>query len=118
METIIIILLSASLLLFIISFFQKDRVKVLEQELEQLSMNVLQEQYMMRKRLKILEEELLMHDDLMELEATKAQTAEPNDILKNHVLALYNQGLDIPQISKQSSLSIEVVRNIIYGEKS
>ena len=64
MDTIIIILLSTSILLFIISFFQKDKTKQLEKELEELSFSVLQENYQLKKRMKVLEEELLMEDTL------------------------------------------------------
>lgn len=113
MYTIIIILLSASILLFIISFFQKDSVKIIEKEVEQLSMNMLQEQYMLKKRMKVLEEELLLEDDLLPTQPRKTNT--PNEILKSHVLALYNQGLDMKQISQQSSLPLAAVKDIING---
>lgn len=112
MDTIIIILLSLSVILFIISFFQQDRTKMLEKELEQLSMTVLQENYMTKKRLKVLEEELLLDQDLFHSNS-KVENEKPNEILKNHVLALYHQGLQIEQISKQSSLPIQTVKNII-----
>ncbi|MCR2820398.1 hypothetical protein [Lederbergia panacisoli] len=111
MDTIIIILLCLSVLLFVLSFFQTDKVKVLEKEVEQLSMNVLQDHYLIKKRLKVLEEELLMGQNF--IDELPKRDKEPNEILKNHVLALYNQGLEIQQISKQSSLSIDTVKNII-----
>ncbi|MBS4194688.1 hypothetical protein [Lederbergia citri] len=113
MDTIIIILLSLAVLLFVISFFQSDKVKVLEKEVEQLSMNMLQDHYLMKKRLKVLEEELLIGQSFINDSPKHEKTREPNEILKNHVLALYNQGLDIQQISKQSSLSVETVKDII-----
>ncbi|MCJ8006835.1 hypothetical protein ACFFF5_01050 [Lederbergia wuyishanensis] len=113
MDTIIIFLLGLSIVLFIISFFQTDKVKVLEKEVEQLSMNVLQDHYLMKKRLKVLEEELLMGQNFIDDIPRRELDQEPNEILKNHVLALYNQGLEIQQISKQSSLSVETVKNII-----
>ncbi|MBS4199672.1 hypothetical protein KHA93_08385 [Bacillus sp. FJAT-49732] len=113
METIIVILLGLSIVLFIISFFQTDKVKVLEKEIEQLSMNVLQDHYLLKKRLKVLEEELLMGQSIIDDVPKREFDREPNEILKNHVLALYNQGLEIKQISKQSSLSVETVQNII-----
>ena|SRR6185312_6139045 len=109
MNTIIIILLSASALLFILSFFQKDRTRELEKEVEQLSIQMLQEHYTIKKRMNVLEEELLIEDD------PSLFKKEPNKILINHVLALFNQGLDLQQISKQSSLSVETVRDIING---
>ncbi|MBS4217146.1 hypothetical protein KHA96_02325 [Bacillus sp. FJAT-49711] len=115
MDTIIIILLGLSVLLFVISFFQTDKVKVLEKEVEQLTMNVLQDHYLMKKRLKVLEEELLMGQSF--INDIPKRNQEPNEILKNHVIALYNQGLEIQQISKQSSLSVETVKSIIRNRQ-
>ncbi|MBS4176338.1 hypothetical protein [Lederbergia citrea] len=116
MDLIVIILLCLSTLLFIISFFQTDKVKVLEKEVEQLSMDVLQEHFLINKKLKVLEEELLMDQDLFEA-IPNQMSPEPNEILKNQVLALYNQGLDLHQISKQSSLPIKTITMIINSRQ-
>ncbi|KAA0549410.1 hypothetical protein FZW96_05740 [Bacillus sp. BGMRC 2118] len=63
MEYIMIGLLSFAVLLLILSFFKRDKVNDIEEQLEQLSLTVMQENYQMKKRIKILEEELLFHDD-------------------------------------------------------
>ncbi|MBM6617247.1 hypothetical protein [Bacillus suaedaesalsae] len=63
MEYILIGLLSFAVLLLVLSFFKRDKVNDIEDQLEQLSLTVMQENYQMKKRLKILEEELLFHDD-------------------------------------------------------
>lgn len=63
MEYIMIGLLSFAVLLLILSFFKRDKVNDLEEQLEQLSVTVMQENYQMKKRIKILEEELLFHDE-------------------------------------------------------
>lgn len=117
MDTLIIILLSIAVILFIISFFQRDKVKELEQDVEQLSMSTLQEQFQFKKRLKVLEEELLVDQHDIDMVSKSSVNQEPNEILKNHVLALYNQGLDVGQISKQSSLPTEKVTQIIKDRK-
>lgn len=111
MNIVIIVLLTASLLLFIASFFQQDQAKLLAKEVEQLSLKMLQEHYLMKRRLKVLEEELLLSGTSI----PPIQEAEdpPNEILKNHVLALHNQGLKVEQISKQSSLSVSMIKQII-----
>lgn len=44
-------------------FFPKDRYREIEKEIEELSMNVLQENYQLKKRLRVLEEELMMDGD-------------------------------------------------------
>jgi hypothetical protein len=63
MEYIMIGLLSFAILLLILSFFKRDKVSDLEEQLEQLSLTVIQENYQMKKRIKILEEELLFYDE-------------------------------------------------------
>lgn len=117
MNTLIIILLSISILLFILSFFQPDKTKTIEKDMEQLSMKILQENYLLKKRVKILEEELLLEESSFNNISKPPATSQPNEILKNHVIALYNQGLDLKQISKQSSLPIQTIRSIVNNEK-
>ncbi|KRG14964.1 hypothetical protein [Lederbergia galactosidilytica] len=117
MNTLIIILFSLSILLLLISLFQPDRTKGLEKELEQVSMKLLQENYLLKKRVKVLEEELLV-TDLSESLPLKEPINKPNEILKNQVIALYHQGLDLGQISRQSSLSIDKVQQIIASYES
>ncbi|WP_246945892.1 hypothetical protein [Bacillus pinisoli] len=60
---VLIGLFSFSILLFILSLFKRDKVKDLEEQVEQLSLTIMQENYQMKKRIKILEEELLFHDE-------------------------------------------------------
>ena len=45
--------------LFVLSFFMNDRMEELENQLEQLSIKTMQDTYQMKKKIKILEEELL-----------------------------------------------------------
>ncbi|MFS0613872.1 hypothetical protein [Lederbergia ruris] len=117
MHTLVIILFSLSILFFLISLFQPDRTKALEKELEQLSMKLLQENYLLKKRVKVLEEELLT-PDFQESFSMKEPSNKPNEILKNQVIALYHQGLNLGQISKQSSLPINKVQQIISTYES
>ena len=117
MNTAIIILLSASLLLFIISFFQKDKTSELEEELEELSMTLLQDHHNLKKRIALLEEELLLEKQIVYPTSTANKVEEDrpvvHEVLKNQVLALHQQGIDLQRISKQSSLPPETVRKII-----
>lgn len=122
MDIAILILLGASALFFILSFFQKDHAKQLEKEVEELTMTLFKENQNMKKRISILEEELLMEKGLVDMSSPKASgnAAFPNvnEILKNQVLALYERGLSIEQISRQSSLSAKTVKQIIEDRKA
>jgi hypothetical protein len=116
MGTIFISLFFLSLLLFLLSFFLKDPYKQLEEEIDQLSMQQLQEMYQIKKKLKVLEEELLVSD--VELFPPLSQYSSSNkkeihEIIKNQVWSLAKQGTPIEQIAKQSSLPINEVQTIL-----
>ncbi|SES83810.1 hypothetical protein SAMN05216389_102404 [Oceanobacillus limi] len=64
-----------SVALFILSFFLTDKFEKLENELEQLSISTMQETYQLKKKVKILEEELLAEDMSVDIAATE----EPQD---------------------------------------
>ncbi|MBB2480128.1 MULTISPECIES: hypothetical protein [Heyndrickxia] len=113
MNSLIFLLLILSILLFIISFFQKDRTSSVEKEVEELSLNLYQETYQLKKRMKVLEEELLMDGNGSQNQSFSPPRNEINAILKNQVIALHKQGLNVEQISKQSALPITDVQKII-----
>ena len=119
MTTIIISLLSLSILLFVVSFFQRDRYKTIEKDVEELSMNFLQENYTLKKRLKVLEEELLMDEGPLFQHAAppKRPKKKVHEIVKNQVLALHSQGMNMEQIAKQSALPLSDVEEIIQNSK-
>jgi H+/gluconate symporter-like permease len=108
-------LLTTSLLLFVLSFFMKSRFKTIEQQLEEISLQFLQENYQMKKKLKVLEEELLMDDSYVEQANSQIKV---NEIIRNQVISLYFQGKSIDQIAKQSSLSTSQVKQILKPYQS
>lgn len=57
-----IIIVVIGLALFVLSFFIHDRFEKIESELEQLSISTMQETYQLKKKIKVLEEELLTED--------------------------------------------------------
>jgi hypothetical protein len=121
MNTIIIVLLGVSLLLFALSFIQKDRYRLLEKEVEEVSINYLQENYQIKKRLKVLEEELLVENgEFIKVHTdTKHNLGQKpiHEIVKNQVISLHQQGVHVDQIAKQSALSTFEVKKIINSLK-
>jgi hypothetical protein len=116
LEIVLISLFLFSLLLFILSFFIKDPNKELRKEFDQFSMQQFQEVYQIKKKLKVLEEELLVNDiDFSPTLSsfTKVEKMEVHDIIKNQVWSLCKQGIPIEQIAKQSSLTVDEVQMII-----
>ncbi|MGE8078139.1 hypothetical protein [Peribacillus loiseleuriae] len=119
MEYLLIGLFTFSIILLLISFVKKDPVK-LEEEMEQMTINHMQEMYQIKKKIKILEEELLIQESPLSYAVPKPSTHKPNntssptnEILKSQVLSLYKQGLSLEQIAKQSTLSMDTVITVI-----
>lgn len=119
---VLITLLIISILLFIVSIFLKDPYKSLREELDQLSMQQIQEMYVIKKKLKVLEEELLLDEEAMpqmmnslktQAPIAKTEKKEIHDIIKNQVIVLSKQGLSTDQIARQSSLTADEVQSIL-----
>lgn len=70
-------------------------------------MNVLQEHYKLKKRISVLEEELMLDGEMT------LHKSPINEIIKNQVISLYKQGVKVDQITKQSTLSKQEVLSII-----
>lgn len=61
-----IAIIIVAVVLFILSFFMNDKFEDLENQVEQLSISTMQDTYQMKKKIKILEEELLPEDIMQE----------------------------------------------------
>jgi hypothetical protein len=122
METLIILLFSLAIVLLIVSFFGKDKVAKLEEDLEQMTLTYMQDIYQLKKKVKILEEEFVIQDDPVPPVKVKSTVnsndSEPiHEILKSQVLSLYSQGLSLDQIAKQSSLTKEQTISVIEQQR-
>lgn len=114
MGILMFILLGFSLLLILVSFFQKDPIKELKEEMDQLTLQQVQELYQIKKKIKILEEELLLSSvDFSPGLPLKNNQKEIHDIIKNQVWALAQQGKPIEQIAISASLSQDEVFTIL-----
>ncbi|MEC0344656.1 hypothetical protein [Peribacillus frigoritolerans] len=122
METLIVLLFSLAIVLLIISFFGKDKVAKLEEDLEQMTLTYMQDIYQLKKKMKILEEEFVIQDDLVpsvkDQSTVTSNDIEPiHEILKSQVLSLYSQGLTLDQIARQSSLTKEQTISVIEQQR-
>ncbi|MFS0861560.1 hypothetical protein [Fredinandcohnia sp. 179-A 10B2 NHS] len=111
MEYAIIGLLSVAIILLLISFTGKDRVKKLEEQFDQLSLSVIQETYLIKKKVKILEEELLTND--IDFELDLPTTSKTNSSVDASILSLYEAGLSYEQIARKVNMPTEEVRLIL-----
>lgn len=62
---VVVTLIVVAIALFVLSYFVNDKFEELESQIDQLSISTKQDSYQMKKKIKILEEELLP-DDLEE----------------------------------------------------
>lgn len=124
-----LILMIIGIVCIIISFFLKDTSKKVEKDLEDLSISIYQETNTLKKRLKIVEEELLLEPnfqvvspktnrsmDTIKQTATQIEQtpAKPvNEILVRQVIELNKQGYAITEISKMSTLSEDQIQVIL-----
>ncbi|MCU6600598.1 hypothetical protein OCO53_08985 [Peribacillus frigoritolerans] len=122
METLIVLLFSLAIVLLIISFFGKDKVAKLKEDLEQMTLTYMQDIYQLKKKVKILEEEFVIQDDpvpsVKDQSTVTSNDIEPiHEILKSQVLSLYSQGLTLDQIARQSSLTKEQTISVIEQQR-
>ncbi|PLS15231.1 hypothetical protein CVD28_23165 [Bacillus sp. M6-12] len=126
MDFAIICLLVFAVILLLFSFFKKDRITKLEEEMEQMTLNHMQDIYQLKRKIKVLEEELLIQDvptgngKGFRPAAAPVSAKKPaiNEILKSQVLSLYQQGLPLEQIEKQSALSMNEILMVIEDQQS
>lgn len=122
METLIVLLFSLAIVLLIISFFGKDKVAKLEEDLEQMTLTYMQDINQLKKKVKVLEEEYVIQDapvpSVQDQSTVTSNDIEPiHEILKSQVLSLYSQGLTLDQIARQSSLTKEQTISVIEQQR-
>lgn len=112
-----VIIMIIGILLIVLSFLLKDSSKKVEAEVEELSFSLYQETSALKRRLKVIEEELLIEST--KITSPKKNTKKPfvHEIIKNQVLELYKQGYSLKEISSRSSLTVEEVQLVIGGGK-
>ncbi|CAM5204332.1 putative protein OS=Ureibacillus acetophenoni OX=614649 GN=SAMN05877842_102168 PE=4 SV=1 [Ureibacillus acetophenoni] len=133
-----IILMIIGILCMVLSFFMKDSSKKLEKDVEDLSISIYQETNSIKRRLKIVEEELLLEPNFhVKPPVNNKQSAVENsksseqvlpstymksqvkkskpvhEILVRQVIELDKQGHSISEISKLSTLTVEQISDIL-----
>lgn len=138
-----ILLMSIGILLIIVSFFFKNSSQKIEKDVEELSISIFQETNNLKRRMKIVEEELLLEPDFQvkskpapsqqvqspkvqqvmqavqqaaqasKVAPSPTQTKPIHQIIVSQVLELNKQGLSIADISIRSNLTEEQVRQVI-----
>ena len=71
--------------------------------------------YQLKKRIRVLEEEIMQGDSLSE-PAFLNNPYPVHEVIQNQVVHLYRQGLSIDQIARQSALSKNEVSRILENQ--
>ncbi|HLR14435.1 MAG TPA: hypothetical protein VK144_01305 [Bacillota bacterium] len=107
-------LLAVGLVLLIISFFMSDRFSELESEFEQFSISTMQDTYQIKKKIEILEEELLTDGNLS---SNVLRTTESEPRVIQRVIQLHKQGLSVVDIAQRTNLSNYDIQTIISNNQ-
>ncbi|RWZ60071.1 hypothetical protein EQV77_01910 [Halobacillus fulvus] len=119
MSYIIMTLLGVSVVLFILSFFMHDRLKEMDEQIEHVSMTMMQHNYQTKQKLKILEEELLADDIAGEILKNASQDPySKKSTQKRTIEEMHERGYKINYIAKQMDLSEADVRALLYDQKA
>ncbi|ASS91916.1 MAG: hypothetical protein C6W58_07040 [Bacillaceae bacterium] len=117
MEIVIIILFLVSIALLGIAYTQRDDIKELEQEVEHLSVSAMQEIYKMKKKMRVLEEELLQGTNTKPVSQDTQSVIHFDYYTKNKILSKYQQGMSIAEIAKSENATTDEVKLIIEQNK-
>lgn len=114
---IAIILLIIGLICIIASFFLGNSSSKYADELEKVSISLHQETNGLKKRLKAVEEELMIGvGPLSSGGKTKTQAKPVHEIIVNQILSLHSQGFSISDIAVRSSLSNDDVITVLQSK--
>ncbi|AOM82627.1 hypothetical protein [Salisediminibacterium beveridgei] len=103
MEIAIIGLLFAALLLYIISLFQKSSIAIVEKQFETHSIQMMQEIYQLKKKIKALEEEYIIPLD----------EKQPVRLDRDDVLSMYEEGHSVEDIADMTSRDPDDIEEIL-----
>lgn len=116
---IIVVLIVIAIIIYLLSFFKHSKIEALEQQVEQLSLSMMQETYQLKKRIKVLQEELMI--DNFQSPREESVTAGPIVIdktlpVRTQIIHFHKEGYSIQEIAKHTSLPLEEVRLIIQQQ--
>ena len=102
-----------AIVLFAISFFMDDKVKRLEDQVEQMSVATLQDTYQMKKKIKVLEEELLADNVNPNPIHEMPDSVKHKPLLIQKVYHLHQQGYSNDDIAKHTNLDPHDIQTIL-----
>lgn len=112
-----IILITIGIVIVIISFFIENTARSYSDDLERVSISLHQETNGLKKRLKAVEEELMIGIGRIPKNEQQAPKKKPvHEIIVNQILSLHTQGFSIEAIAKRSSLTATEVSAVLRSK--
>lgn len=109
MDYIILSLLAVAILLILLSLLKRDRTKQIEEQIEQLSITYLQEIYQLKKKINILEEEILATSNGKFFHNNSYGKID----LESEIIEYYEAGYSEEKIAELTTLSEHEVHNLL-----
>lgn len=111
-----LLLIAIGIIFVILSFFIGRKNFIDAEEVEKISISLHQETHGLKKRIKTLEEELMMSMEPLNTKQAKSENnGQIHEIIINQILSLNSQGFSIQDIAKRSSLSNEDVLRVLQS---
>ncbi|GEK33926.1 hypothetical protein [Kurthia sibirica] len=110
-----LILMISGIIIILISFFVGRSKKQTDREIEELSLSFYQENDQLKRRIKVIEEELMLSTNKTpNKKKTSLNSASTiNQIFISQVLTLHEQGYTLNEIAQRSTLSADQIATII-----
>ncbi|WP_301107395.1 hypothetical protein [Sporosarcina sp.] len=112
---IAIILLIVGIVALIASFFVGSNSRAFEDELEKVSVSLHQETSNLKKRVRVLEEELMVGTPIPN-NYTTVPKKPVHAIIVNQITSLHSQGYTIPEISQRASMPEDEVAAVLRSK--
>lgn len=112
---IALILLIVGVLAVLASFFIGNGNRAFEDELEKVSVSLHQETNNLKKRLRVLEDELMVSPPVRE-NFTSAPKKPVHAIIVNQITSLHSQGYTIPEIARRASMPETEVTEVLRSK--
>nr|WP_216366447.1 sigma factor-like helix-turn-helix DNA-binding protein [Geobacillus sp. BMUD] len=109
-EYAIIALAVLAIIFLVISFFAKDELKPLEEQIDHLTVSLAQETYQIKKRLQVIEEELLIPERQRFASLQRNGPLSPTD---RRILFLHKQGFPLEDIARETGLTVAEVERAV-----
>ncbi|HLR11172.1 MAG TPA: hypothetical protein VK120_07275 [Sporosarcina sp.] len=111
--TLPLALIGIGLILVIISFVVQHKQTNEHDEIEKVSISLHRETNALKKRLQVIEEELMISTGVTQ--PKKAEHKKIHEIIVNQILSLHSQGFAIEDIAKRSSLTTSEVMQVLQS---